>query len=346
MRLCEITIRPLGALGTPLWGDTLFGQFCWQVEYDPGLVNGGLDRWVKIYRERPFAVFSSAIMRFQDNGRIIYALKRPDLPRGWFFKKTADRVAAFLELKKIKEKPWVLVDEDGRLDLGRLAGHEELWDLLMRSVSLRQPALYRRLSKSEVQPLLLTYPQPHNTIYRLTQTTGKGAFAPYVMENYFYTPGVELALWVLIDEEALDLERLCVGLRRLGQTGFGRDASTGLGRFEVVGHRELPLPHHPEANACYTLAPCVPAPASYGEAYFVPFVRYGKHGDRLAVSRQPFKAPVVMAAQGAVFVLQDPQAFAKPWFGRAVTGVSKIQDKAVVQGYTPYLPLKLEGSHD
>ena len=44
MKLYDVTIHPLSAFGTPLKGDTLFGQFCWQVAYDPGLVDGGLEK--------------------------------------------------------------------------------------------------------------------------------------------------------------------------------------------------------------------------------------------------------------------------------------------------------------
>ncbi len=346
MRFYEIHLRPLSAWGTPLFGDTLFGQFCWQASYDPDLLDGGLDKWIELYPKRPFAVFSSAVCRFQINGKGIYACKRPDLPLSFFNSQTADHQQLFIERKEIKKKPWLLLEEDFRPDLRRLAGNQELWDLLLKTLSAPHSALYRRLRKSEVQPLMIIFPQPHNTIKRLSQTTGKGAFAPYVMENTYFIPGLELALLVLVDEDATDLERLCLGLARIGQTGFGRDASTGLGRFEVVGHRELPLPKLTEANACYTLAPCVPEKKSYKKAYFVPFVRFGKHGDRLAVSPRPFKTPVLMAAQGAVFVPQDPLAFSKPWFGQAVTGVSEVQKQAVVQGYTPYLPLTLEAGHD
>jgi hypothetical protein len=55
-----LTITPLSPFGTPLKGDTLFGHVCWQAAEDPALLDGGLERWVGLYPERPFAVFSSA----------------------------------------------------------------------------------------------------------------------------------------------------------------------------------------------------------------------------------------------------------------------------------------------
>ena len=49
-----------------------------------------------------------------------------------------------------------------------------------------------------------------------------------------------------------------------------------------------------------------------------------------------------MADEGAVFIPNDKGVFDKPYIGRAVTGVSKAEPSSVVQGYAPYLPLKLE----
>jgi CRISPR-associated protein Csm4 len=343
MRLYEITLLPRSALGTPLAGDTLFGQFCWQAAYDPGLLPGGLEANLTRYPEAPFAVFSSAWPRFTQNGRVTYAVRRPDLPLDWLSPPPAgDRYQRLLHRKEVKKKPWLLVPEDLRLDPSRLTDDRTLADLLLAQAP---PEIQRLCRRAGVWQPLISWEQPHNTINRQTLTTGKEPFAPYTQEAHFYSPAAELALFVLLNEAATDIERLSLGLARIGLTGFGKDASIGLGRFDITGHRELPLPSASGANACYTLAPCVPAPHSFTEAFFTPLVRYGKHGDRLATSQNPFKAPVVMAAPGAVFVPTDPQALSRPYFGRAVTGVSLVQPRAVVQGYAPVLPLPLEVPH-
>ncbi|MBM4285358.1 MAG: hypothetical protein FJ128_08920 [Deltaproteobacteria bacterium] len=343
MRLYEITLRPAGALGTPLAGDTLFGQFCWQAAYDPGLLTGGLEAQLARYGEAPFTVFSSAWPRLTLDGRPAYAVRRPDLPLAWLSPPPAgSRLQRLLHLKDVKQKPWLLLAEDLRLDFSRLMDDAGLYDLLLAQAPGEVQRLCRRAGGGRP---VITLPQPHNTINRQTLTTGKDRFAPYTQEVHFYPPGVELAVFVLLNEAATDLDRVRLGLSRMGRTGFGKDASLGLGRFEVVGARELTPPRLEDANALYTLAPCVPAPDALTEAFFNPCVRYGKHGDRLATSKNPFKAPVVMAAPGAVFVPADAQALTRPWFGRAVTGVSLMQRHAVSQGYAPVLPLRLEVPH-
>jgi CRISPR-associated protein Csm4 len=346
MRLYEITLWPMGALGTPLMGDTLFGQFCWQAAYDPNLVDGGLVAQLSRYAEQPFAVFSSAFPCFRDHGRITYALKRPDLPLAWLAPLPESRWERLVHLKTMKKKAWLLLDEGLHLEVSRLVDDAELYDRLLREVPADLQRLCRRVDTLDNRKLMRSLSQPHNTINRQSLTTGKAPFAPYTQEVHFFLPGTELALFVLLNDAATDIQRVRLGLEKIGKTGFGRDASQGQGRFEVTGHRELSLPPVDGANALYTLAPCVPVAHSFAEAFFVPFVRFGKHGDRLATSSHPFKAPVVMTAPGAVFVPSDSRNLTKPYFGQAVTGVSKVQDTAVIQGYAPCLPFRLEVRHE
>ena len=44
----------------------------------------------------------------------------------------------------------------------------------------------------------------------------------------------------------------------IGDFGFGKDASIGLGKFEIEDFQTNPLPAQDNANACLTLAPCAP----------------------------------------------------------------------------------------
>jgi CRISPR-associated protein Csm4 len=338
-----MTLEPQGALGTPLKGDTLFGHFCWQAHYDPELLNDGLEVRLRTYAEAPFAVFSSAFpLLGGDPGH--YALKRPDLPLSWLFPPgDQDRVQQMRQRKIVKKKQWMLVPGDLRMDLREV---EYISDRELRQRLLAQaaPELRRRLAKltEPTTAILAQFSQPHNSIHRLTQTTGPAPFAPYEQTIWHYQPGTRLAVFVLIDPGATDGDRVRTGLERIGQWGYGRDASIGLGRFRVTSHRELPLPQAPDANACYTLAPAVPVPDSYVQAYFLPLVRFGKHGDLLARAANPFKSPVLMADEGAVFLSRNLHLFDRPYLGRAVTGISKAKPQTVMQGYSFYLPFRLE----
>lgn len=343
MKLYEITIRPTAGFGTPLKGDTIFGHFCWQAYYKPSLLSGSLEKQLLSYLERPFAVFSSAYPKIGDElGR--YVLKRPDLPP-WMLspqQDSEDRLTRARKAKELKRKKWIVVGKDFSL----LKEGVDLLDDAGLSQALRMAVAYDEAQSPRIRKsgLWTETVHSHNTISRLTWTTGSGQFAPFTETVTFYAPGAELAIFVLVDEDATSIDRVVEAMSLIGKTGFGREASTGLGRFEVVGTAELPLPRAANANALYCLSPCVPATDSFSRAFFTPFVRFGKHGDNLARSRNPFKNPVLMADEGAVFIPTDVAAFEKPYFGRGVTGVSLVQPSAVAQGYSIYLPFRLEQS--
>ena len=351
MKLYEFTIKPVSGFGTALKGDTLFGHFCWQVVHDHSLINGEnslteehkslagsvkLANLLQSYEKKPFAIFSSAFPRLAFPLR--YALKKPDLPQHLLF--ADDKTDCKEHQRKIKEKKkkkWMLVEGGANLSLLK-AGNFKDDDLL------NPKELLEKISgtKTENSSFLRTFVQPHNSINRLTNTTGTDPFAPYVQESVHYYPETELVIFVLIDESATDADRIRLGLERIGKWGYGRDASIGMGRFTVVNKAELTLPDASEANAIYTLAPSVPLKGAFSKAWFTPFTRFGKHGDKLASRKNPFKNPVIMADEGAVFEPADRTCFEKPYWGQAIRNVSKSQENTVVQGYAPYLPLKME----
>ncbi len=347
MKLYQITIRPQTPFGTSLKGDTLFGHFCWQAAYDRGLLNGGLDSWIERYPEKPFAIFSSAFPLLapaggeSENSAFVLALPRPQLPAALLAPApAAARRERLIARKRQKKQKWLLVDEQTlelKLDDEHLADDRELYRLFRRGL----PAgIDQRLVDGPNRELALTEHHAHNAINRLTNTTGK-EFAPYQCSEIVWPPGLELAFFVLAAPEALGEAQLETGLGRIGAFGFGRDAGTGRGRFEITGIEERGLPIGANANACYTLAPAVPEAGRYRQLFYTPFTRFGRHGDRLARSANPFKAPIVMADEGAVLVPTDPGQLQRPWLGRALTGISRVQPETVAQGYTIYIPCEV-----
>ncbi|HSW62248.1 MAG TPA: hypothetical protein VLH56_02860 [Dissulfurispiraceae bacterium] len=328
MNTLEITIKPLSGFGTPLKGDTIFGHLCWQVEYDPSLFGAPLNDLLADYAEQPFLVVSSAYPKVQYEGKTCYAVNRPNMPLHMLFadSETADR-------KDLKKRRWMLLGQGEGIASFRAATYLDTAGLL-KAIG----------GDHEVSPMLLKeFMQPRNTINRQTGTTGSAPFAPFAVEQSVYLPGVELAVFVVTDA-AITAEMLKEAFGRVGDTGFGKDASVGLGRFAVAAVAELDLASLGSANpnACYALAPCVPHKGSFVNSFFTPFTRFGRHGDRLAKSGNPFKNPVVMADDGAVFTpFNSEQMFTQPYFGSAVMNVSKAQPAAVVQGYAPIIPVRL-----
>jgi CRISPR-associated protein Csm4 len=343
VKLYEITVEPISPLGTPLKGDTIFGHFCWQSSDDPSLVHGGLAEQLRHYDERPFAVFSSAFPKVAGpGGTSSYAVKRPDMPLDMLSVFSQGKLSAdVLKIKEQKKRRWMLVPGDLGLDAKRMAflADEELGSHIRDSLP---DETRRKTAGFGPARLSARFTQSHNTINRLTFTTGTAPFAPYTQEAASYCPGVKLAIFAAIDESSTDINKIRIALERIGNWGFGKDASIGYGRFIVAGCTEIETPSCNGANAMYMLGPCVPQQGSFDDAFFVPFVRFGKHGGDLARCANPFKNPVIMADEGAVFTFKDHGAFVRPYFGRSVKSVSKTQPEAVAQGYSLYLPFRLE----
>lgn len=330
MKTYCITIEPRSPFGTPLKGDTIFGQFCWQAAYSPELLMLALDEAIRLYPNKPFAVISSAFPSLP-NGHI--ALKRPDVPLDLLFdfngKSRCDIIG---DRKKFKKLKWILCDKPSALADFRKCSYYD--DKQLAQLAGLDTSTHSRVEESS-----------HNSINRLTGTTGSDGFAPFTQENTVYAPGFRLAVFVGIDEEMLTLEALRTGLERIGTSGFGRDASTGLGKFAVIKCDEVDLATYGSANpnALYTLSPSVPKMTDYKDALFTPFTRFGRHGDRLAVSGKPFKNPAIMADEGALYFPVDMnEALKHPYLGSALTGLSKIQESTVAQGYSLHIPVRLE----
>ncbi|MEK6590858.1 MAG: hypothetical protein AABZ11_09300 [Nitrospinota bacterium] len=349
MKVYEITIKPITGFGTPFKGDTVFGHFCWQIAYNEKLVGKPLNDLLSNYQSKPFVIFSSAYPKFCIGTKYHYALKTPDLPLETIFNLPEDKKELVKMRKEYKAKRWIIIEEGKRIsslkNLDKL-NDKELFDKLKSNIS---DETRKWIKKAGAKSFAADFTQFHNKINRQSGTTGEEGFAPFAVEQQVFLSETELALFVGLDETVINIEQIRSGLERIGEFGFGKDASTGLGRFELGEEIEVDLSKIGSdlANACYTLSPCVPEKETFSEIYFAPFTRFGRHGDIFAKSSNPFKNPVIMADEGAILKPKDRGVFNKPYIGRAIPNVSKIEPKTVTQGYSLYIPVKLvpEGSN-
>lgn len=347
MKLYEITVQLLSGLCTPLKGDTLFGQFCWEIFQSPELINGNIEEYLSIYDQKPFLIFSSAHPKLIIKDSTLYVLKRPSLPSYFMFEpKETNLKERMYQLKIHKKKKWFLFNpKDGVINTKKidLLDDEEL---LTRMYQVLTPEIKNSLKRISLEALVIRYHLPHNTINRLTNTTGAPPFSPYAVEGIYYIPETELVIFALIDEEMINIEQVLQGLENIGSFGFGRDASTGMGRFKLAECDEISFFDSKYANSCYLLSPCVPEEGSFMNVYFTPFIRFGRHGNYLANSRNPFKNPVVMMDEGSVFIPKNRNIFDRLYVGSAVKGISKVCENTVLQGYSIFIPMKLEIKDD
>ena len=298
-------LTPLSAFATPLSGDTLFGQLCWTLREDSG--EAKLTDVLEGYLEqRPFAVVSDAMPA--------HCFPRPHLP-GSYLGQTNNH----LERKKWKNIQWIAES------------------------AFNQP-IKNWLAKGSNDTVVQQKKQQHmhNTINRLTGTTGQEGFAPYTVEESWYADNQILQVYIILDETQIDIDLLRVLMKRIGDFGFGKDASTGLGKFRINSCEKCQLPHQKNTNAWLTLAPCAPQDLGYdGEnSYWQPITRYGRHGN-IGALNNPFKKPILLASTGSVF---STQTLTTPFAGQGLGGsgkISKTIPETVQQGYAPVLGICL-----
>lgn len=307
MKTYQIIIRPITGFGTPLKGDTLFGHICWQIYYDKSLVNIDLDTLLSNYTTNPFCIVSSAYP-YKDNKVF---LKRPSLPLHYIFKFSAEELVR--RRKELKRLNYFTLD----LPLPPLS-------------QIKYTNLIAEITDEQVRC----------SIHRIFGKTAIAPFAPFsVSKKWFLT---DLAIFVGVRED-IPIDGIIKALERVGHYGFGKDATSGWGKFKILFYEEIDLcaGFRETCNAYYTLSPFVPENNQrYKEIYYEPFIRFGRHGDMLSISKNPFKAPVLMADEGAVCFPEkfNPQTY----IGKPVYNVSAVEPKTVVQGYTLVVPVEVD----
>lgn len=315
MQTYRFVLRPLSAFGTPLAGDTLFGQLCWTLRHQLG--NTRLNDLLHGYTSgQPFAVLSDAL----PTGH----LPLPHAPSELWQKSTA---ADAPDRKALKKRKW-LPEAD-------LAKPFEQWQSLAKSDAQVAPQAATPIERA----------QPHNTINRQTDTTGEGQFAPYAMPQIWFHPAMLFDLLVALDEDRLSLAELAAALGAIGQTGFGRDASIGLGKFELISAATpATWATIANANSYLTLGPCAPQGLGFCpvRSTYQVATRFGRHGDAAVQSGRPFKRPVLLAKAGAVFwpeTLTAGRLFIGQGLGGAANPVSLAMPETVQQGYAPVIAI-------
>ncbi len=121
-------------------------------------------------------------------------------------------------------------------------------------------------------------------------------------------------------------------LEQLALGGYGAGKSAGYGQFELIdweawpGFNEAP----PRANSFISLSNWVPARHDPTDGSYATLVKYGRLGEELAASSNPFKLPLLMLAAGSYFRATP----ARPWYGRLVEQIAELRDLPIVQyGY-------------
>lgn len=320
-------IEPRAPFLTPLQADTLWGMLAWAC------------RW--IYDEDGLNDFLS--LRPDGSPRLLISDAFPDkmLPRP-LQPMTVAEIRAVIEQQGFSEgsdqylealavaKEWSeqqYLDRQDVFDL--LAGATTQTKLLSKSL----PGSLSARRTGKMKPLLFDHlPRRHNIIDR--QRGGS------LRENGLYTHQ-ELWLkgkWCVYLRTIYDATWLRPLFDYISEVGFGKRASTGMGRLAI---RELRAPQSreqfptvPDADGFLTLSSAyVPAPHEVaGNAFYSLYVKRGKLGAGMPTESAGgfLKYPVTMCRAGSIFATADP---ARRWFGRLVDDVHRERKEVRHYGF-------------
>lgn len=309
MELYRLRIKPLSAFGSSLLGETLFGQFCWTLRDLMG--EDFLTEKLKGYlNSSPFIVVS--------DGFPADMIPLPLFPgTDW---SNSDR-----DLKKLKKLAWI-PKKDIKKPLKK-------WRNLAAEYAEQK-------EKDEKVINAIKGLQTHNSINRITSTTGDGGFAPFILPLNYYSDEMEFDIYVLFESsENFNKDVILKVFDTMGDNGFGRDATTGLGKFKVISFEPEKV-LDTRGKTFMALSGVSLSGLNLKEpSYYKVRTHFGRHGGLLAQSKNPFKSPVITTVAGSVFTPKDPVRHG--FIGSGIGNLSRSELSTVHQGYAIVVGLKI-----
>ncbi len=304
MKSLKIKVKPLSSFGTKFQSDTLFGQFCWIYGYLNGFKK--LEEITKSINENHFVAFS--------DGFINDSLPKPIIEPYKF---------EVNELKNAKEyKKTEFIKADFLMKNSNNLNDKDIFDNWLESK-------FNYIKKSSSQ----TYIAENilkNSVNRITGTTYEGQLYNSE-ETFFDADKVFITFYVKYNDNIINKEEVNKIINLMGELGFGKDASTGKGKYKIEGEDSITdepdeLKFFEGANAFMTLSHGIPfdnnetefdCKLNYGKI----ITKFPKHGGFLS-NGDYFKNPFVVYRPGSTFLINDIHNI-KEIYGKSLNNVSR-----------------------
>ncbi len=312
MKSLKIKLKPSSSFGTKFQSDTMFGQFCWMYGYLKGFKK--LEGIIKDINENHFVAFSDGFTNDMLPKPIIepYKFEAGELKNAKEYKKTEFIQADFLIKNRYNLKDKDIFDD---------------W-LKFKSNSER---------KNIAQPEILTENILKNSVNRIAGTTFDGQL--YNSEEIFFNAdNILITFYVKYNDAIITLKEIKNIVSLIGELGFGRDASTGKGRFRIddgdssITDEPEELKYFEGSNAFMTLSHGIPhnlcengldCELNYGKI----ITKFPKHGGFLS-NGDYFKNPFVVYRTGSTFLINNINNV-KEIYGKALNNISRHGDNHI-----------------
>lgn len=309
-----------------------------------------LEKFLKLYKEsKPVFTVSNS---FFERDNIIF-LPNPLLPLNTTKEeKTKDeKIKKFLDYKDSKSQKFFPLVQFNALINGDKNKFKELQDEeeKQKAINKNKNEEYKNKQPKYVEDLRTSV-----EISRVTFSSKEGqlfSYAPYYIEEelinskqskYSETDTI-IFIKVLDDDEFknFDCENI---LKEIFNIGFGKKKSSGYGQFDVKGFDKFEgFDESEDSNGFITLSNYLPS-ADDGikaeDSYYDLNIKYGKLGEELALSENPFKKPIVFMTSGSCYKTE----VIKEFYGRCATDIVNIpdwKDKILQNGIAFTLKIKI-----
>lgn len=311
MTLYHLSLKLLSPLGSPLVGPQIFGMVC-QLYHD---IHGAeqLESWLKTPEK---------------TWRISDGFPENCLPKPFSIPILHDK-NNFVVHKKIRKSPWIRRET--------WLKYRNSWSETKLSVDdfVKDPGLTKKIA--------------HNIIDRHGGKTLERDGLFFVQEDwrfdrntdnfsYLETTNQKLPRSNYLDlyiEAQEDQDFVFNLISELGQRGYGRDATTGRGLFEVAQiNFDTELTNLPGAKRRMSLSRGVYTPSSMQDAYWKIEPHFGRVGPDLTYKAiSPFKYPVLLTLPGTSFILEG-----KVLPGKWVKGIHPERPEICLNGFHLAIP--------
>lgn len=306
----RLDFKPLSPLITPLQSDTIFGHVAWAVKYlwGEGRLNDLLDAY-KDGNDAPFLIsdgfpkdrlpkpFVASIHIKRINELINQVAREKDVE---FNQANFTKV-----LKRIKKQHFIKIDTFKKFQ-------QDFSSETVLLESLRELDK-NEFTKEKVSTSKMSYQSivTHNTINRLLGTVTEGLYQQtesFFPENHSFQVYLRSTLYTEAELKTI--------FEMIEYMGFGRDKSTGKGRFSIKIENGNFLPTTPNANAFMVLSHYVPDAKAPTKGWYRLITKYGRLGGSFACNVipgiedyyngrkprvHPYKKPLLMIQPGSVF---------------------------------------------
>jgi len=321
MKTYALTLKLKSGLLTELQSDTIYGHFCWRLKEQYGVSK--LEEFIKLYKSgNPIFILSDGLLKVKDKIRF---------PRPLIFEQLDiklskyEKVLNFVEHKAKKERNYLTLEE---LNFFLSNGKIQINDL---TESLDTNKKIKKKKKIFEDGL------------RVSVQIDRQSFGSMQGRLFSYKPKYSaddvsfVVLLKVFDEKRFSSDELSYKqiLQDIFSIGYGKKKSSGFGQFEIVDFEEYKDIQELEASDSFIVLGNY-LPSINDKVFPIAYdynTKYGKLGEELSTSENPFKNPMVFLTAGSCFKTTDP----KPFYGRVTEeGEISYVNKFSVQFGMPF----------